>query len=254
MSTKKFAGSENSFGVEDFPDRVTHHPLVSAHMNSRGSETGPPSVRRRDWQSVSDVDYRRIRSIWEEAFPPGERSEQDTVSRRDSTWLWTAHSAGGDLTGFATALLLPSSEAAYLEYLAVLPSTRGTGTGAAVLSTIAADLQAEGSVSGVVLEVEDPVRTPGRDPLLVRRLAFYERWGALPVASLNDYFMPDLANPGGLVPMTLLWRGLRDNATLAPAGVVRVLTDLYHGYYAHAASEGHLEKMLGRITPDAPAS
>ena len=217
-------------------------------MNNRGSESNLPSIHRRDWRSVSEVDYQRIKVIWEEAFPPGERSAHDTVSRRNSTWLWTAHSADGHLIGFATALHLPSAEAAYLEYLAVSPSARGTGTGAAMLSSIATDLQAERSVRGIVLEVEDPLRTPGRDPLLARRVAFYERWGARPVTSLDNYFMPDLANPGGLVPMTLLWRGIRDNSTLTPVGVVRVLTDLYHGYYAHAASEDHLNDMLGRIT------
>ncbi|MET8763372.1 GNAT family N-acetyltransferase [Lentzea sp. NPDC004782] len=217
-------------------------------MNNRGSESDLPSIRRRDWRSVPQVDYRRIKSIWEEAFPPGERSAHDTVSRRNSTWLWTAHSADGHLIGFATALHLPSAEAAYLEYLAVLPSARGAGTGTAMLSSVATQLRAERSVHGVVLEVEDPLRTPGRDPLLARRVAFYERWGARPVTSLNNYFMPDLVNPGGLVPMTLLWRGIRDNSVLAPDGVVRVLTDLYHGYYAHAAPEGHLKDMLGRIT------
>ncbi|GGM88776.1 hypothetical protein GCM10011609_26970 [Lentzea pudingi] len=174
------------------------------------------------------------------------------MSQRNSTWLWTAHSPEGNLIGFATALLLPTSEAAYLEYLAVSPSARGTGTGAALLSSIGTDLQEERSAHGVVLEVEDPLRTAGRDPLLARRMAFYARWGALPVPSLNDYFMPDLANPGGLVPMTLLWRGIRDDSMLTPDGVARVLTDLYHGYYAHAASKDHLEDMLERITPAAP--
>lgn len=221
-------------------------------MKSRGHESTPPSIRRRDWQSVPQVDYQRIVSIWEEAFPPEERGAHDTVSQRNSTWLWTAHSPDGNLTGFATVLRLPTSEAAYLEYLAVSPSTRGTGTGAALLSSIATDLQEERSVHGVVLEVEDPLRTPGGDPLLARRMAFYARWGALPVPSLNDYFMPDLANPGGLVPMTLLWRGLRDDSMLAPDGVARVLTDLYHGYYAHVASKDHLEDMLERITLDTP--
>ena len=100
---------------------------------------------------------------------------------------------------------------------------------------------------GVVLEVEDPIRTPGRDPLLARRVAFYERWGARRVASLPEYSMPDLANPGGLVPMVVLWRGIRDNPVLDRDGVVRVLTDLYHGYYAHAAPEGHLQEMLDRM-------
>ncbi|MFJ5991349.1 GNAT family N-acetyltransferase [Lentzea sp. NPDC092896] len=201
---------------------------------------------------MTEADYRQIKLMWEEAFPPGERSAHDTVSRRDSTWLWTAHSADGHLIGFATALRLPSSGAAYLEYLAVSPSTRGTGTGAAMLSAIATDLQAERAVNGIVLEVEDPLRTPGRDPLLARRVAFYERWGARPVPSLNDYFMPDQANPGGLVPMTLLWRGIRDESMLTPDGVARVLTDLYRGYYAHAASEDHLENMLERVTPAVP--
>src|SRR5689334_23020851 len=100
------------------------------NMNNRGSESSGPSVRRRDWRSVPQEDYRRIKAIWEEAFPPGERSAHDTVSRRDSTWLWTAHSADDYLIGFATALHLPSAEAAYLEYLAVLPSARSSGTGA----------------------------------------------------------------------------------------------------------------------------
>ncbi|MEU3648137.1 GNAT family N-acetyltransferase [Lentzea sp. NPDC034063] len=221
-------------------------------MNNRGDESTPPSIQRRDWRSVPEADYRQIRLLWEEAFPPGERSAHDTVSRRDSTWLWTAHSADGHLVGFATALRLPSSGAAYLEYLAVSPSTRGTGTGAAMLSAIATDLQAERAVNGIVLEVEDPLRTPGRDPLLARRVAFYERWGARPVPSLHDYFMPDQANPGGLVPMTLLWRGIRDESMLTPDGVASVLTDLYRGYYAHAASEDHLENMLERVTPAVP--
>ncbi|MEU4744360.1 GNAT family N-acetyltransferase [Actinosynnema sp. NPDC023658] len=221
-------------------------------MSEPGTGSDLPSVRRREWRTVSPEDCRRIEAIWEEAFPPAERSAHDTVSCRNSTWLWTAHSADGRLTGFATALSLPESGAAYLEYLAVQPTERGSGTGAAVLAAIVDDLRADPSVQGIVLEVEDPVRTPGRDPLLARRVAFYERWGARPVTSLGDYSMPDLANPGGLVPMIVLWRGIRDNPVLPPDAVVRVLTDLYHGYYAHAASEGHLEEMLDRMTLVSP--
>lgn len=215
-------------------------------MSELGTGSDRPSVRRGDWRTVSPAERRRIEVIWEEAFPPAERSTHDTVSRRNSTWLWTAHSADGRLIGFATALRLVGAGAAYLEYLAVSPAERGSGTGAAMLAAIADDLRSEPSVRGIVLEVEDPVRTPGRDPLLARRVAFYERWGARRVTSLTDYSMPDLANPGGLVPMVVLWRGIRDNPVLDPDGVVRVLTDLYHGYYAHAASDGHLQDMLDR--------
>ncbi|TQM78590.1 acetyltransferase (GNAT) family protein [Saccharothrix saharensis] len=216
-------------------------------MSERGTGSDRPTVRRREWRTLSPADLRQIEAIWEESFPAAERGEHDSVSRRDSTWLWTADSPDGRLTGFATALALTGSGAAYLEYLAVLPSERGSGTGAALLAAIVDDLRAESPVRGIVLEVEDPIRTPGCDPMPARRVAFYERWGARRVASLPEYSMPDLANPGGLVPMVVLWRGLRDNPVLDRDGVVRVLIDLYHGYYAHAASEGHLQEVLDRM-------
>ncbi|MFI9815545.1 GNAT family N-acetyltransferase [Saccharothrix variisporea] len=199
------------------------------------------SVRRRDWASVSGDEGRSIESIWAEAFPPAERGTHDTVSRRNSTWLWTAD-LDGELVGFATALALPTSGAAYLEYLAVSSSTRGLGVGAALLDVIAEDVRDD--VRGIVLEVEDPVRTPGRDPLLARRVGFYARWGAWPVGLLDGYSMPDLASPGELVPMVLLWRG---DEELDADGVARVLADLYEGYYAGLAPDGHLDAMLRRV-------
>ncbi|NUT92719.1 MAG: GNAT family N-acetyltransferase [Saccharothrix sp.] len=203
------------------------------------------SVRRREWVSLSGDEIRSIESIWAEAFPPTERGPHDTVSRRESTWLWTAH-LNDDLVGFATGLALPTSGAAYLEYLAVSAATRGSGVGAALLGAIAEDVR--GEARGIVLEVEDPVRTPGQDPMLARRVGFYARWGARPVRWLDGYSMPDLAGPDGLVPMVLLWRG---DEELDADGVTRVLTDLYEGYYASVAPDGHLEAMLRRVTPSA---
>jgi GNAT superfamily N-acetyltransferase len=226
------------------------HSLSRPTREMSVGNTIPPSVRRQDWQTVSELDYQQILTIWEEAFPPSERSAHDTVSRRDSTWLWTAHSPDGTLIGFATALLLASSRTAYLEYLAVAPSRRGSGAGTALLSRIATDLRAEQSVCGVALEVEDPDRTTGNDPLVTRRIAFYERWGARPLDLLRDYFMPDLASPGNRVAMIILWKGVEDAAQPDADGVGQILTDLYLGYYAFAAPEGHLEEMLGRIAPN----
>ncbi|HEX6344436.1 GNAT family N-acetyltransferase [Umezawaea sp.] len=220
-------------------------------MTTSANGPTPPSVRRQGWDTVPESDLQRIRAIWREAFPPSERGPHDTVSRRDSTWLWIARAADGTVVGFATALLLTRSATAYLEYLAVAPSTRGGGAGAAVLEAVAADLRAEGAVRGVVLEVEDPARTPD-DPLPARRLAFYARWGAHPLGLLRDYSAPDLATPGGRVPMLVLWKGITDRAEPDADGVARLLTDLYRGYYASAAPEGHLDEVLGRISPRSP--
>ncbi|MGW4116264.1 GNAT family N-acetyltransferase [Actinosynnema sp. NPDC004786] len=218
-------------------------------MDERRAGPARLSIRRRAWPDVPPGDRDRIDAIREEAFPPTERGAHDTVARRDGPWLWTAHSVDDRLIGFATALSLPTARAAYLEYLAVLSSARGSGAGAALLAAVADDLRAEPAVRGIALEVEDPARAPGHDPLPARRLAFYERWGARPVTSLRDYSMPDLAHPGGLVPMLLLWRGVRDDTAPGPDDVARVLTDLYRGYYADVAAEGHLEEMLKRIRP-----
>ncbi|PRY29174.1 GNAT family N-acetyltransferase [Umezawaea tangerina] len=221
-------------------------------MTADAGRPARASVRRQEWSAVAPPDHQRIREIWEEAFPPNERSEHDTVSRRDSTWLWTAHLPDEGLVGFATALHLPTARVAYLEYLAVAPEVRGSGAGAALLAAIVDDLDSEPSVQGVALEVEDPARTPGNDPMLTRRIGFYERWGARPASLLTDYSMPDLAVPGARVPMIVLWRGVRDNPELDADQVERLLTDLFRGYYAHAAVEGHLEEMVGRISRDGP--
>lgn len=212
----------------------------------RPGVTDQLSIRQDDWKAVPERDYERVMAIREEAFPPAERSAEDTVARRSSTWLWIARS-GAEVVGFASGLRLESSRAAYLEYLAVDKSLRGLGAGTAVLAAILRDLRTDGTVRGVALEVEDPVRTPGNDPVFARRVAFYARWGAHAVRFLSDYSMPDLASPGDRVPMLVLWRPLADGDELGPADLTLLLTDLYRGYYAHAAPEGHLAEMIARI-------
>lgn len=213
---------------------------------TRPGVTDRLSVRQEDWGAVPEPDYTRILAIREEAFPPAERSPEDTVARRDSTWLWVARS-GPEIVGFASVLRLESSRTAYLEYLAVDEHRRGLGTGTAILATILRDVRAEGTMRGIVLEVEDPARTPGNDPVFARRVAFYARWGAHPVRFIRDYSMPDLSIPGDRVPMLILWRPVADDDGLGRDDLIAVLTDLYRGYYAHAAPEGHLAEMIGRI-------
>ncbi|HKS47814.1 MAG TPA: GNAT family N-acetyltransferase [Amycolatopsis sp.] len=216
-------------------------------MTDRPARVDQLSVQRESWEALSSNHYDRIMAIREEAFPPAERFDEDTVALRNSTWLWTARADGDQILGFASALLLATARVAYLEYLAVDSAERGRGIGAAMLSAMLGDLRAAGSVRGIVVEVEDPVRTPGNDPLLARRIGFYGRWGAKPVGILNDYSMPDLVSPGDQVPMIILWRGIVDGDELGAPELTRVLTDLYRGYYASAAQEGHLEEMIRRI-------
>ncbi|ATE55897.1 GNAT family N-acetyltransferase [Actinosynnema pretiosum] len=205
-------------------------------------------VRRREWAGLGEGEVRRVEAVWGEAFPPSERGERDSVATRSSDFLWTAH-LGDELVGFATALRLPQSGAVYLEYLAVSASSRGSGTGGALLAAVAEDVLGDPAVAGIVLEVEDPARTPGELP--ARRIGFYERWGARVVTAISGYEMPDLAEPGQRVPMVLLWRGGVAQPVLEADGVELVLRDLYLGYYAHAAESGHLAEMVGRL--DRPA-
>ena len=204
-------------------------------------------VQQERWADLAEQDYAQIVAVWEQAFPPAERHSEDSVTQRNSTWLWTARSADKQVVGFATAISLPTLPAAYLEYLAVDSTQRGQGTGAALLATILADLCAQAQVRGIMLEVEDPVRTPGSDPLLARRLGFYARWGAHPVRYLHDYSMPDLSSPGDRVPMVILWRGIVAGDELEREDVKQLLIDLYRGYYAHVAPEGHLDEMIGLV-------
>lgn len=174
----------------------------------------------------------RLLPIYLESFPPCERVPfalfRAKVEAGD--WrLYLAH-AGAELAGFAVLIPLAGTGADLLAYLAVSEAWRNRGIGAHFLCWLADRLRQEGRVSGLVLEVEsDDAGSEAERELRLRRIGFYQRNGAVPIADVPHFYAPS-ASDDGLVEEKLLWLPL----TAPPPegeGLHRLLLAIYEQGY-----------------------
>ena len=192
------------------------------------------------WFDLPDHDQQVVQAIYEAVFPARERRPLDLVMASPAR-VWVAR-RDDRLVGFAVATVLGATGVGLLQYLAVTPPEQSVGIGSALLAELARDLP----VDGVLLEVEPP-SGEGASAQARRRLTFYERWGAQPLECLTDYFMGDFAEPGGRLPMLLLWKPV---ATIEPpkGGRLRaVLEAIFDSEYAAVAGPGHLADLLAKV-------
>jgi GNAT superfamily N-acetyltransferase len=173
--------------------------------------SGTPQVRP---AALSDHDA--IRALYETCFPTSEQtpwSEQEQYLLDGTDVALVAAATNGAVTGFAILTDL-DDEIALLGYLAVDPTVRSAGTGAALLSA-ARDTSSAWGRTWLLIEVEpagSPTHPHRGDP--DRRIAFYRRHGAH-LAALG-YAMPSSTNDTSLVDLDLY--ALRtDDATAEPS-------------------------------------
>lgn len=177
-----------------------------------------------------------VHAIYGEAFPPKEQipfadlvrppagEDRDVYVLTEST----------DVYGFASVFALQGFPALFLEYLAVRRSCRSGGLGSLLWHHIR-ETAAARSVSGVVLEVEDPDQTgidPAEAELRRRRIRFYERGGArtLPV---SGYRVPSRLEESDL-PLRILWVPVGGTPPLSATRLRQLVTTLYAESYGVA--------------------
>lgn len=174
-------------------------------------EPGGATVRV-DWVAGLDADDHAIHALYDEAFPPSEQTpwptlvEQVRSGRRSLGRILRSDS--GDLLGFVLTarLALGEPRTTLIEYFAISSGDRGQGVGRSVLSTILGDLRRQ-NVQVVVLEAESPLDDTAKDDEIAlrrRRIAFYERCGAVVRGIPPFHEVPDLSQPGATVRMALL--------------------------------------------------
>ncbi|WP_328613761.1 GNAT family N-acetyltransferase [Amycolatopsis sp. NBC_00355] len=204
------------------------------------------SVRNVAWSSLTEAEADAIRAIYEDAFPATERRVLAEVVAT-SDWLWVAKS-DDTVTGFATAALLPTANAALLQYLAVVPRFQSAGIGSLLLACIERDLCDSGNaLDGVYIEIE-PLDGPDDGQQTERRYTFYLRWGAEPVIRMQEYFIADFSSASpSRVPMLLLWRSLSGAGQPGSDRLRDALSDIYESEYSQYADPSFFNDILGRV-------
>ena len=202
----------------------------------------PPESAEVSWADLTWEERAGVESIYLDSFPPEERRSLDAATSAGSR-LWIAR-RGTDLVGFGMVAVLEPARAALLQYLAVRSNARSAGIGAQLLDTIAVDLREEGSVDGVLIEIEDPFGEGSTR----WRLRFYQRCGAARLECLAQYFMADFVKPRR-IPMVLLWKPLAETSRQLTGDRLRAaLRGIFYSEYSEVADGDFLEDLLAAVT------
>lgn len=167
-------------------------------------------LRFTDLSELDRAQRDRMRSIYQQAFPVGERERFDAVvtDARRGKRITLVVLDDGEPIGFAVLSRLRSVPCTFLEYYAVAEQRRGQGVGRLLWVELQRTLARLGEPAELVFEVEDPDE-PGIDPdeVLTRRwrLRFYEALGAV-VLPLRDFVVPHTGGTGHQ-RMLLMWAG-----------------------------------------------
>jgi GNAT superfamily N-acetyltransferase len=195
----------------------------------------------------ADLDY--VRRIYEDGFPPHQRSDFGSVTAgREPGELALALTGPGRPRGFAVLRPLGATGWIFLRYFVVDATQRSQGLGGVMWDELAGRLRASG-YSLLVFDVDDPDQ-PGQAQDGTRRIAFYERHGAarLPV---SGYRTPDEEGAAPhWTPMVLMAAGLAggDPPTATEPGLRAVLDAVYT--YRWHLGPGHPQRARTRLTLD----
>ena len=143
----------------------------------------------------SEAEQRRlagIQNIFRKAFPyyeggPAyvERLMKSRVTKEREILVLVAENERREVGGFSIVYFFPDTRHAYLDWIASNPERSARGIGGALYEATREMIIARGG-RGLFLDVppDDPKKLadPSRASVNRRRLAFYERYGALPVA------------------------------------------------------------------------
>lgn len=189
-------------------------------------------MQLRPLDTTSDDDVRGFARVYETSFPENERLPLDLLLAGAGGRRLTVASSECAVIGLTSVLPHPSVGAVLLEYLAVDPTARSGGIGAALLDGVVADA----GPHDVLAEIEPPLSSTDAE----RRAGFYARNGFEPAPWQGEYGMP--TTDGGFVPLQL-WHRAGHEIVCAPADLMRtVYTDTYADY-----GRPHLARILAGI-------
>jgi GNAT superfamily N-acetyltransferase len=200
---------------------------------------------------IGEREARQFCQIYEASFPAGERN--DTAGLLSKVLAGTRDCClavdDGQLLGFAVVLPLAGYPVAFLEYLAVAPEARNAGIGSRILIRMRQGLAdtVKSNIEGVLFEVDRPEDADGSQrELRRRRIAFYQRHGAVIVHDATEYRAP--VPVGGTLPYFLMWLAVAQGAP-PPAGAYLkdCVTAIYDQSYELGSDTPLVRELIARI-------
>jgi len=200
----------------------------------------------------------KVKQIIRDQFPDliqekiDEVSEQliDPLTYRFQTTLLVADDYNETIRGFALLQYMPDLEFCFLDFLASAPGKTSSGVGGALYERLREEAEALGAI-GIFFEClpDDPAlyRDQKHIPQNKTRLAFYERYGARPLAN-TLYETP--VEPDDEGAPYLVFDGLGQHDAIGRGRARRIVRAILERKYGDYCPEEYIEKVVQSIQDD----
>ena len=171
----------------------------------------------------------------------------DPVGHKFLSYLFVADDLKGNIRGFALMLFMSDIKFCYLDYIAVNPGSNSSGVGGALYELVRDEAESLGS-SGLFFESlpDDPAMCSDKRFLEQnrRRLKFYERYGARPLAN-TLYETP--VKEGDDCPPYLLFDGFGRTETISAPSVKKVIKAILQRKYGDYCPPQYIRKVVNSV-------
>jgi len=198
---------------------------------------------------------KQVKSIFRESFPDVADYADKIADQLDHPFKYGYHAVLlvseatlGKVSGFALCFLLPEINSALLDYLAVAANARGRGVGTYLYEAMREYLKSSGSRGLYIEAAPDEAVVVKNDTVLEqnrRRLAFYERYGVLPVLG-TEFETPIDDSPAPFLLFDGLGRGKPLGRSEARAAVRLILKRKY----GHVVPPDYIERVVESFLDD----
>ncbi|MDX9948324.1 MAG: histone deacetylase family protein [Bacteroidales bacterium] len=210
------------------------------------------------WLEGNRQSAEKVREIMELQFPgmPATQIEniflqmRNPVGKKFQTSLVIADDYRSNIRGFAVLLYMSDLKFCYLDYLAVTPGKPTSGVGGSIYERIREEAESLGTI-GIFFEClpDDPALC--RDQSYIRqnmkRLAFYERYGAFPVLN-TKYETP--VNPENDCPPYLVYDDLGSGRPLRAAELKKIVRAILNRKYGDYCPKDYVKMIVSSIKED----
>ncbi|RME65050.1 MAG: GNAT family N-acetyltransferase [Alphaproteobacteria bacterium] len=199
-----------------------------------------------------------VQAILREQFPQMREAEiaklpeqlHDPLKYRFRTILFVVEGTGDRVRGFALLLHAPDLNFAYLETISAAAREMGRGLGSALYERVREEAHALGVV-GLFLEClpDDPALSPDAQIRAqnARRLAFYERYGARPIAG-TAYETP--VSPDDTDPPYLVFDALGEDKLPSRQSVRKIVRAILERKYGDLCPPSYIDRVVRSFKDD----
>ena len=201
-------------------------------------------------EAVKEILRKQFPAISEKKIGELETQFVNPLSKKYQTAVFVAEDIHEAVRAFAVLLFMPDLQFCYLDYIAASPDSSSSGLGSALYERIREEAISLDAI-GLFFEClpDDPVLCHDPETLEQnrKRLAFYERFGARPVAG-TLYETP--VKPEDNCPPYLVFDGLGHRTEVSRdelRGIVRAILERKYGDYS---GEEYNNMVINSITDD----